>query len=176
MLAVDPALRAELNELDGAISSFDDGMARLDTAPVQGEAAAVMRIGSAMRQRLAERSAMSIAKPAQIAGARRVPAWAYPAAAAAAVLLVCLLWYERPAGSDPRIVANPTQPHTIDASPPAVAEKITDDMTKSFGQGNPTQAPKSVASLEAAEEQIAELTNGGSDPVRSFFAIPDSNE
>ncbi|HWE01249.1 MAG TPA: hypothetical protein VG326_02475 [Tepidisphaeraceae bacterium] len=178
MLGADAALRAELQELDGAIGSFDAGMARLDATPLQGESAALTRIGSAMRQRLADRS-MSADAPERIGivRLRRFPAWAYPAAAAAAVLIACLVWFDRPAANTGILVIRGPNPHTSDPiSSSGPAEEITHAMTNSFDQGNPAQQPKSVASLEAAEEQIAELTNGGSDPVRSFFAIPDANE
>jgi len=176
MLGADPALRAELQELDGAIGSFDSGMARLDAAPLQGEAAALNRIGSAMRSRLAERSIATLAKPAEVAHIHRFPAWIYQSAAAAAVLAICLIWFARPA---PKAFVRGPNPHPNDIAPmPGPSDKITpeQEIYNSFGAGNPNLQPKSIASLEAAEEQIAELTNGGSDPVGSFFAIPDANE
>jgi hypothetical protein len=177
MLGADPALRAELQELDGAIGSFDSGMARLDAVPLQGESAALNRIGSTMRSRLAERSIATLSKPAELTHVHRFPAWIYPSAAAAAVLVACLVWFGRPA---PKAFVQGPNPHPTDviAPMPGPSDKATpeQEMANSFGADNPNLRPKSIASLEAAEEQIAELTNGGSDPVRSFFAIPDANE
>jgi anti-sigma factor RsiW len=176
LLGADPALRDELQELDGAIASFDAEMARLDATPLQGESAALIRIGSAMRNRMAERSIASISKPAMIAPIRRFPVWAYPSAAAAAVLVAFLVWYGRPAPKN--FVKDTSHPTDVTPAPAGSSDKITQEqeMTNSFDAGNPAQQPRSIASLEAAEEQIAELSNGGSDPVRSFFAIPDANE
>jgi hypothetical protein len=94
MLVVDAALRDALERLREAYGWFDHAVARSDLSsrPAVSEAAAVRRVGRAMRQWHARRLA---AAPAPRSGdsALRYPWWAYPLAAAASVVIAFLVWW-----------------------------------------------------------------------------------
>src|SRR5205823_3338451 len=76
MLATDASLRFQFDALRDAQERFTESMARLDAAsPPPAEAAAVRRIGRALRQRAAERRA--VPAPAEVRHGRHIPWWVY---------------------------------------------------------------------------------------------------
>ena len=94
MLAVDAALRGQLEHLRAAYGSISDALARDDRAarPAVSEAAAVRRVGRAMRQWHARRLA-AVPAPERRTSPLRYPWWAYPLAAAASVVIAFLVWW-----------------------------------------------------------------------------------
>lgn len=93
-LASDPRLRAELERLRDAHDAFAVAMAALDRStrlPVP-EAAALRRAGGLFRHWQAERSAQPPAT-APASPQLRYPWWAYPASAAAAIVVAFLVWW-----------------------------------------------------------------------------------
>jgi hypothetical protein len=93
MLAVDAGMRAQFERLRETHAWFADTMARADLAnrPAVPEAAAVRRVGRAMRQWNARRLAAAPAPAAR--RTLRYPWWAYPLAAAASVVIAFLVWW-----------------------------------------------------------------------------------
>jgi hypothetical protein len=93
MLATDAGLRAELARLDAAYHAAADALARGDPGwrPAVPEGVAVRRFTQALRQWHAAQAQ----RPPAEAPLReiRLAWWAYPAAAAAAVLLGFLVWW-----------------------------------------------------------------------------------
>jgi hypothetical protein len=176
MLESDTALRALLNGLEGTIEVFDVGMAQLDAIPLLSESAAVWRIGQAMRQRLTEQAAPSVSPAPAEQPRLKYPWWAYPSVAAAVVLICFVSWWgNRPdqplklPADGPGVIA-----HTGPAgqtSPSDESTQLAEDIKQSFDMSNPTQPAKSVASLDAAESQIAELSRTQAD-----FRYSDGNE
>ena len=103
-IASDASLQAELESLREAQADFLTGMAKLDAANPVSQAAAIARITRAMRQHEVRRVALA---PKQVGNHfwRRVPRWAYPVAAAAAILLVYVgVWTMRPIGPTTTVV------------------------------------------------------------------------
>ena len=94
MLSADAGLRAELQSLQSAMEVTTAGLAeldRLDGRPASVEAAAVRRVGRAMRQWKVDRLRVEPVEPA--ARRLRLPGWTYPIGAVASVLLVSLIYW-----------------------------------------------------------------------------------
>lgn len=93
LLAVDANLRGELQELEECQRILAEGMARLDEAESLGstESAAVRRASREIRRRLARPEVVAEAAPA-FEPHRRPLWWAYPAGAAAIVVLAAAIW------------------------------------------------------------------------------------
>lgn len=95
MLATDPGLRGQLQELEETQQVVYEGLSRLDGSSMlsPGEAAAVRRVSAEMRRRLAkpEVAVESAAPEAR----RRSFWWVYPTAAAAVVVLAAAVWMPR---------------------------------------------------------------------------------
>jgi hypothetical protein len=103
----DPALRAELDGLRGTQELLHTRLALLDAAtPLAAEEeAGVRNVSRMMRQRLARPQPAPALEPA--IAVRRLPRWAYPAAAVAAVALIAgVTWRSLGPGSGPREVAD----------------------------------------------------------------------
>jgi anti-sigma factor RsiW len=157
-LATDANLRAELERLEATVQSFAAGMAKLDAGALPREAVVVRRIGLAMRQHMVDES-VAVEAPKAATGRRglRYPAWVYPLVTAAAVLILFVGWWgHRPDGT----VKLPSigDPVAVAPMPEDEARQVATDMEKSFEDMNLTQPQKSVASLESAEYQLAELS------------------
>ena len=93
MLAADPGMQAELQELRRASRLFEEGMRSLDetersSAGVIGQ----RRIVQAMRQHQFETAARLAARPAVVKPQLPLPWWVYPTAVAAAMFLAFLTW------------------------------------------------------------------------------------
>lgn len=199
MLAGDAGLRADLEKLGGAFEVFETGMARLDARPLPAESVMVRSIGGAMRQRMAERmfeTARSAAPAAQ--RGLRYPAWAYPVAAAAAVLIAFLgYWGHQPDGSakipprDRQMVRVPVLPgvplrpggeNPVARAPAVTAEetRVADiqaaEMSDNFEIDNSAQPENSVVSLDVAEHHLAELTRRHDQFAPSVLGFNDGNE
>jgi hypothetical protein len=169
MLASDAEMRLQLAAIEEAMQGFGSRMARLDAMAMPSDSLALRRIGQAMRQHMAAQLAQAARKPAQAAHSRmRYPWWAYPAVAAAVVLIAFISWwgarpdqpmrYPAERGSE---IANSTQPASQSDSATQLA--AAEEIQKSFSESNLTQPQKSVASLDAAEDQIAELSRTQAD-------------
>jgi hypothetical protein len=170
MLASDAGLRAELDQLEGTIQGFESAMAALDAVPLAAESAAIRNIGQTMRQRLADQLVQSTPTPTTVQPRMRYPWWLYPGVAAAVVLISFVSWWgTRPDGML-RITADhtpaihsPQMPQVAGVTPPDEDVQLADALKKNFETSNLTQTEKSVASLDAAEDQIAELSRAQSD-------------
>jgi hypothetical protein len=94
MLAVDADLRGQLERLGAAHDSVSAALAQDDRAArlAVSEAAAVRRLGRAMRQWNARRLAAAPV-PVRQTSSLRYPWWTYPLAAAASVVIAFLVWW-----------------------------------------------------------------------------------
>ena len=160
MLETDAGLRTKLSRLDASIQSFEDGMARLDAMPLSSESAGVRQIGQMMRGRMAEQLARTV--PATVAKPKLgYPWWAYPSVAAAVVLITFVSWWgNRPEGpmKMPSQIGS-TQTQTM---PAEEATQLAESIKNNFRATNLAQPEQSVASLDAAEDGIAELSRSQS--------------
>jgi hypothetical protein len=188
MLASDAGLRADLEKLNGALESFEAAMPVLDARPVPSESAMTRRIGIAMRQRMAERLSET-ARSAPAERGLRYPAWVYPLATAAAVLIVFLgYWGHQPDDTAkipprnremvkiPSIPGNSSSTASANSEDPQVAEVQAAEMSDNFENGNSTQPEKSVVSLDVAEHHLAELARSRDQLVPSVLGFNDGNE
>lgn len=163
MLAGDADLRGALASLQGAMQSYCQGMAALDADGTTADTAAVRRIGQVMRQRLTDKLVAADAPAPDSKGWTRYPWWAYPAVGAAVVLVSFLSWWgTRP---DRPLVIPADRPNVVAKSetPPEDPSQLAASLQSNFELSNPTQPEKSVASLDAAEDQIAELSRSQSE-------------
>ncbi|HET6249878.1 MAG TPA: hypothetical protein VFE47_19465 [Tepidisphaeraceae bacterium] len=176
LLAADPLFQADLDRLEATIGSFDAGMAELDEMPLPSEASAIRNIGQLMRQRLTEQAVRGADAAPAVQPRMKYPWWAYPAVGAAVVLICFVSWWgnrpdqplKLPSDGGNRIAVHPGPlpgPTADDGS------RLADEIQRNFEASNPTQPAKSVASLDAAENQIAELSRAQTD-----FSFPDGNE
>jgi anti-sigma factor RsiW len=182
-LAADEQLRAELAQLAQTHDLISASLARMDAAPLHGESAAERRLGEMMRRRILElRAARLPGRSASRIGSTRFPVWAYPAAAAAFIAIgTVAIWGLRP---DKRVVTpanNPSRwqfsgvnsPSKMLASEIQVDSADADGLAANFEAGNPMESDQSIESLEAAEEQIAELDQTPSQDVPLYFGFRD---
>ena len=165
-LAADPVLARELDELQNVQAGFEREMAELDHAePLIGQASAIGRIARAMRQHQVRRTAVEYKLPARHVNLwKRVPAWAYPVAAAAAVGLIYVgVWTFKPEGG-PRIAINPTTlPSTGPVNDGDLADVTTPDaIEQNFRNSNRTQSDE-LRQLRQVERQVADLSASNSD-------------
>jgi hypothetical protein len=175
-LASDPVFAAELRRLESSVRTFEAAMARLDATALPHESIIVRRIGLAMRQHIADDLSAEVASTC-IARRRtlRYPGWAYPAAAAAAVLIAFVSWWgHRPDGTLKLPAIGGAM--AVVPMPEEEQKQVATDMEKSFEDTNLTQTEKSVASLESAEYQLAELSRSRAGTATSDFGFSDSHE
>jgi hypothetical protein len=176
LLAGDAALRAEFERLRGAYDAFGSGMRVLDSAtrlPVP-EATSVRRVGAAMRQWHAARQARPPARPRL--PELRYPWWAYPAAAAASVVIAFLVWWgnsdrpERVVYHAPVFVTDYDQP----AGPQFDAEDVAawwgvrsaDGAEGSDADGGANEAPEDLAAfalIDPSDSNVLLLVEGMDD-------------
>lgn len=165
MLATDPGLRAELVRLQTLQDGFDAGLAELDRI----EPLAVSS-GVAVRQvarGIAQWHAARVARPAPPAPpGLRYPWWAYPTAAAAAVMLAFLVWW----GNKPdtsRLVFNPPYdyPIVLEKSPP---DPFAYDPIASYAFLDPGSARGSSAGEPAVDARSADTLD---EVERELYAV-----
>lgn len=178
-LAADPALAAQLDELHMAQSALEHAMSTLDAAdPLPGEAAAVARITRAMRQHKVRPSLVAY-RPATVHRSfwQRVPRWSYPLTAAAAIALVYVGWWTLKPINPPTIAfhnphSNQTGSVTTTVEPVLASES---DESMVLGLENNLRTPnrtqgKPLHELRLMEQQVADLSQGGSDPLQDLLA------
>ncbi len=188
MLMADAGLQGELDELAETSDGFVATMARLDASHLPNQVAVTRRIGAAMRQRLADQAAVAESAPVVARPSSRYPIWAYPAMTAAAAAVLFLSWWgHQPAGimrmpaADPyvafKLPSVPSFPMTASSDTDGSAGELAldEEVEHIFEQGNPAQSRTAVASLEAAEEQVAELSRRGTE-LSQTPGLQDSNE
>jgi hypothetical protein len=171
-LTADAELAAQLESLEGTIRAFESDMARLDELPASAESVALRRIGKAMRQRMTEQLVVTAPPAAATQPKSRYPWWAYPLIGAAVIVISFVSWWgNRPA--TPLVInkEGPTIMRMPGQMPPEEQEHVRDSLQSNFEEANPAQPARSVASLNAAEDQIAELSRAQSD-----FRYTDGNE
>jgi hypothetical protein len=98
MLAIDAGLRAALATVGRDAAAAEAALAAADhvdppAASPSASAVALRRVGRAMRQWQVDRIIRSRPAPAAAERQPRFPAWAYPAAAAAALVLGSIAWW-----------------------------------------------------------------------------------
>ena len=169
-LAADSALARELETLRELQSDFDSQMQALDRKRIPGQAMAVARISRAMRMHGVNQEADESLAPRRVL---RMPAWGYPIAAAAAVVLVYVGWWAHQPAQHVTSVAQVSVP----ASSPTTARTASDqeqvmfaELTESFRNHNPTQR-RSLDSLSHAESELATLAS----PTRESLDDPFMN-
>lgn len=157
-LAADSVLARELESLRELQSDFDSQMQALDGKRIPGQAMAVARISRAMRMHGVSQEADETLAPRRVL---RMPAWAYPIAAAAAVALVYVGWWAHQPAQHVTSVAQvsvpPTSPTTARASSDQ-EQVMFAELTESFRNHNPTQR-RSLDSLSHAESELATLAS-----------------
>ncbi len=164
MLGTDAALCAELADLRGLDASLAGTLAPANfagsTAPSGNEDAAVQSLMREFRRR--EIMPANVQPAARLQATRR-PWYAYPIAAAAAILLGFLAWW----GNQPAHQISPTPGPMAVAVTPAVPETpSTLDLAKAAAQ-----LPASTADLDTsadgplavADQQLNDLSSGNND-------------
>ena len=147
-LAADGRLRGELDRLREAHEAFAAAMPALDRTdrPPVPEAVAVRRVVAAMRQWQAQRVVPAAA--AAPAPPLRFPRWAYPLAAAAAVVFALVAWWGLSDGPDGRQrYARPNLPLQLDAGERPSAPDFLAAMI--VATSAPIDPPEEVAALVA---------------------------
>lgn len=172
-LATDPALARELETLREIQSDFDAQMQALDGKRIAGQAMAVARIGRAMRLHdISQESSDEMLAPRRVL---RMPAWAYPIAAAAAVVLVYVGWWaHQPAMHVTSVAQGPVVPsQTVPVNTASEQEQVMfAELTESFSDHNPTQS-RSLNSLTHAESELAAIASPMRDSLNDpFFNSP----
>ena len=169
-LAADSVLARELETLRELQSDFDAQMQALDGKRIPGQAMAVARISRAMRTHGVSQEADESLAPRRVL---RMPAWAYPIAAAAAVVLVYVGWWaQQPAQHFTSVAQVP-----VPAASPTTARTSSDqeqvmfaELTESFRNHNPTQR-RSLDSLANVENELAAIAS----PMRDSLNDPFNN-
>lgn len=178
-LSADHSLASELEALRQTMDWFDSGMRRLDERPLHGQASAIRRIGLAMRSQVARQAATRPPEPVKAPGALRHSYWIYSSCAAAAAVVACLCWWghlsARPSKISP-IASELPMPPVVSPSFTETDKPADDSARDNPADPNPAEAPKSVASLESAEQQLAELAQNSNNPVPSIFDQTGGNE
>jgi len=157
-LAADSALARELKTLRELQSDFDAQMQALDGKRIPGQAMAVARISRAMRMHGVGQEADETLAPRRVL---HMPAWAYPIAAAAAVVLVYVGWWaHQPAAHVTSVVQLPV---SANSATPVKTSSDQDqvmfaELAESFRNHNPTQR-RSLDSLSHAESELATLAS-----------------
>jgi len=160
MLANDPGLRRELEQLQEVHRKAMDALAALDAVDSMkiADATTIRRTSRVIRQWQADRAVAKV--PQEEVPKLRYPWWAYPAVsvAAASVLLVFLLWWSSP--SDERQLA--------DQQPGDFSEyrnqRIADSIRLTLSAGEDPQKDD----LANAEDELALLTQPGDDSAAPF--------
>ena len=118
--------------------------------------------------RMVEQAARAV--PATVVKPKlRYPWWAYPSVAAAVVAITFLSWW----GNQQDMPLKIESPIAKNTTPPATDEtNQIDEIKETFARSNITQPEKSVASLDTAEDQLAELSRNQS----QTFGFSDGNE
>ncbi len=158
MLASDPALQKELQQLEETVQGFGSAMMKLDAGPVAGEAETLRRVGKAMRQRMVDRAVETAPAIGKKPRGLRYPAWAYPIGAAAAVIIAVISWWGHRPDTTVKLPSMGNGIAVNNTMPEEEVRQVATDMEKSFEETNMTQPETSVASLETAEAQLAELS------------------
>ena len=142
-LAHDPALSARLAELSSAQERIFSGLGRLDakTPLAISQAVAVREVSRAMRQAMAERAAASVDdKPKW---GLRYPWWAYPSAAAAAILIAWLVYWGNSPDNAAQLATNAPATQTdkwlIDDD--SAVQQVADRLQQSFDGQAEASAP-----------------------------------
>jgi anti-sigma factor RsiW len=184
--ADDPALACELQELRQAMDAFTAGMSQLDAHSLAGDGAAVRRIGFAMRNQLARGGPPLRLPEGKVSVVHRRLGLLYGGSAVAAALIAGLCWwgYVNAHSSKANTIASAAlhaalREHAIPPVGPVAPDegKSAGDLAgDSLPDQNPAESPKSVASLERAEQQLAELAQSSGNPLPSVFGETGGNE
>ena len=168
LMARDANLRAEFDRLREAHDGFIADMRNLDRATRLSvpESTGVRRVASAMRRWQAEREARPpVQRPRP---ELRYPWWAYPAAAAASVVIAFLVWWgnsDRPV----RVVYHPPAIDTVYDGPP-LPRYDAEDVAAWWGIN-----PAGEGS-EGTGAEMADSAGGGADDDLAAFALIDPSD
>ncbi|HZL37704.1 MAG TPA: hypothetical protein VFC78_20475 [Tepidisphaeraceae bacterium] len=184
-LDVDAGLRAQLAALAQAHDLFESAMSRLDAGSSAGQASGVHRLGKLMRRHMLDRS-----RVATVAAVSRrtlgFPAWAYPVAAAAMIVVgfvaVWGLGPDKPINI--QVINTPRAPFLRGSTPIGSSYgsdwETDDELAADLDDEGPIPVDAHVKSLDksldAAELQVAELKAAPDDAMSSYFGFSDSNE
>lgn len=169
-LAADPALARELETLRELRSDFDMKMQALDEKRIPGQAMAVARISRAMRLHGVSLESDETLVPRRVL---HMPAWGYPIAAAAAVVLVYVGWWAHQPAIHLTSVAQIATVHnspTTSKTSPDQEQVMFAELTESFRDHNPTQS-RSLESLTHVESELAAIAS----PMRDSLNDPFNN-
>ncbi len=158
LLATQPALRAELDQLQGLDASFVSMIAGDVSIPAPGEDAAIRNVMRELRRRQLQ--------PAAATPSKRLPYWAYPVSAAAAVLLGFLAWWgNQPAHVDPGAGPLAKVVAPVDTTPnPTELAKAADQLPASLAD---LDAPSDGPLASVVDKQFNDLNADNND-----FAFP----
>jgi anti-sigma factor RsiW len=172
MQATDATLRAELEKLSGAVDSFESGMALLDARPVPAESLMVRRIGSAMRRHIADR--LVEAEPAPARRNWNASRWAWPAAAAAILVVSLGYWGMQPDGR----VKNPAINNGIVKVPRVPGNPVTPTPEAAVASDDLDEAEThtDLQWYRGSQHQLAELARSQDVGADTIFGLNDSNE
>ena len=167
-LVADSALARELESLRGLQSNFDAQMQVLDEKRIPGQAMAVARIARAMRVHGVNQEAVEALAPRRVL---RMPVWAYPIAAAAAVVLVYVGWWAHQPETHVTSVAQVSVPPGSLSSARTSSDQeqvMFAELTESFRDHNPTQR-RSLDSLAHVESELAAIASPMHDSLNDPF-------
>lgn len=137
MLASDANLRAELRRLRSAYEGFEDRLRRLDalSAPTESsENYAVRRVMRAVCRQLATPRIVEtpVVEPRKL----HYPWWAYPTAAAAAILLAFLTWWGNHGGTPGAYDDRPSRPPFVRNVSDDPNLKLAEEVERTFKTNN----------------------------------------
>jgi anti-sigma factor RsiW len=160
MLQSDAEMRSALARLESAVGAFETAMSTSDARPLASESAAIRRISMAMRRHSLESAAVAAASSKTApALTLRYPWWTYPAIGAAAVLVISASWWGSRTDAPMKLPAEPQAINRRTSDPNKVlAFNDEQEIIANFDNPNPTIAKDTVASLDALQNQVAELS------------------
>lgn len=185
MLATDAGLRGELAHLEAQQEDLAAGLAKLDRLEplVVSQAVAGRRVGRALAQWHAARTAKSTST---VKAGPRYPWWAYPAAAAAAVMLAFLVWWGNQPDTTHLVIKPIDYPVVFEPAPESLAD---DAVVYGFLDPEADPAPEDADSradaapadvLDEVEQELYAISRGDSsfltlfaDPADMEAAAPD---